>query len=159
MAALAACAGPDGAQPALPTAFPGRLSIDAVQATPPAGRLTGAIATRAPFATPLPATPRAGAPRITHDLMGKADCVYCHNSPTTLGMPPSHSLRTNAMCLGCHAVDSSVPQPTLRAAKHTLANKEACLLCHLGGENGARVVPASHAGRMNDSCRQCHQVQ
>ena len=150
---LPACVGLAEHAP-LPTASPLRPLGNVP--TPPV-RAANAAATRAPFATPLPPAPPAVAPRIPHSLIGKADCVSCHTAAqTTFRMPPSHNLRGNAMCLGCHHVDASVLQPTPKAARHTAAAGEACLLCHLKGEGGARAVPAGHAGRMNDTCRACH---
>ncbi len=39
---------------------------------------------------------------------------------------------------------------------HTVDGRENCLLCHAVG--GAKPVPASHAGRANETCRACHPV-
>ncbi|MBI5879134.1 MAG: hypothetical protein HZB53_15915 [Chloroflexi bacterium] len=154
--ALSACDGLADSPSALPTAFPARLAGDAAT---PAARLPGVMATRAPFATPLPPTPRPGAPPITHPLAGKADCISCHSARTTFAMPPSHSLRTNDMCIGCHTLDPSVLQPAPKLARHTAEGRAACLLCHLRGDNGAQGVPANHAGRLNDTCRSCHALK
>jgi len=153
---LVACDAPFANQPALPTAFPARLLGDAAT---PAGRRPGPASTPAPFATPLPVATRAAIPPITHGLAGKTDCVSCHTARTTFAVPPSHSLRTNPTCLGCHTVDPSVLRPALKAARHSAAGREACLICHLRGENGAQAVPANHAGRMNDTCRECHALK
>ena len=54
----------------------------------------------------------------------------------------------------------SASQVTLHYPRieHGLAGREQCLLCHESGLAGAPVVPATHAGRTNDTCQVCHKV-
>lgn len=42
------------------------------------------------------------------------------------------------------------------AIPHDLEGKEDCTSCHKVGE-GSMPLPASHQGRDNSTCRQCHQ--
>jgi hypothetical protein len=160
---LAACVAPRGGRPTLPTAMPAVQreegspipALNAVQASQSAGPTS----TAAPWATPIPPPPPPPARGITHDLIGKADCLYCHNTPASFGIPRDHARRSNATCLGCHALSLSAPQPTPRAMPHPIDGLEGCLLCHLQGDNGASIVPADHARRTNDVCISCHHAR
>lgn len=42
---------------------------------------------------------------------------------------------------------------------HDLIGREACLACHETGVGRATQVPSDHAGRTNDMCLNCHEVQ
>jgi hypothetical protein len=148
----------------LPTAIAGVRQTGSDTATPAGARplaqqLAWPTGTPAPWATPLPPTPGPGAPGIPHMVDGSADCLYCHDSPAYFGVPANHKSRTNDSCLGCHLLATRAPQAVAKAIPHTLAGRSACLICHLQGSNGATVVPASHGGRLNDTCRTCHSAQ
>ena len=39
---------------------------------------------------------------------------------------------------------------------HELAGREACLACH--APTGVKPVPATHAGRTNETCQACHKL-
>jgi hypothetical protein len=159
-----ACGTLPAAPDALPTAVAGVVLKGKDMATPVGARplaqqLAYPTGTPAPWATPLPPTPGPGAPGIPHTLDGNADCLYCHDSPAYFGVPASHKKRTNDTCTGCHTLAARAPQAVAQAIPHTLAGRAACLICHLQGSNGAPVVPASHGGRLNDTCRTCHSGQ
>lgn len=159
----AECAPEQGPRPVLPTAIPGISSQDAEFSTPSGRRATptpgGPTSTPAPWATPLPPTPPPPAPGIPHDLAGKDDCLYCHKTKASFGIPPNHARRTNAMCRGCHGLSSSAPQPAPPPIPHSIAGHEACLLCHLQGSNGAPPEPGDHAGRLSETCQTCHRTK
>ncbi|MBI5304717.1 MAG: hypothetical protein HY868_21465 [Chloroflexi bacterium] len=148
-------------RPELPTAMPGNVVVINARAGTPASRENrtqvsdGPTSTPAPWATPLPPTPRPKARPLSHDLKGKADCLYCHKGPTYYRVPADHATRKNEMCLGCHSTASGPPPP----APHPKAGREACLVCHLTGKNKARPVPTDHGGRLNDTCAGCHAIK
>lgn len=148
-----------GERPALPTAILGVISHDGGAPMPnPEGNAKiaqGPTSTPAPWATPLPPTPLPKARAVSHNLIGKSDCLYCHRGPTYYRMPADHATRTNQTCLGCHATSSAPPRPV----PHPKAGREACLVCHLIGINGARAVPGDHGGRLNDTCGTCHEIK
>lgn len=55
-----------------------------------------------------------------------------------------------------------IPSPTTarvsaRLIPHPIAGREKCLLCH--GEGEAAAVPADHAGRSDETCIACHDMQ
>jgi hypothetical protein len=61
--------------------------------------------------SPAPATPGAAAdgppgaaPALSHEVVGKEDCLSCHvvGAKKPLGMAESHKGRDNAICRGCH---------------------------------------------------------
>jgi len=161
-----------GSRPALPTAVPAGITSTPVTgavgptSTPPLWAtplpsLTptwGPTSTPAPWATPIPTPlPRSILPPgIPHSVAGRDNCLYCHNTPASFGVPPDHAKRTNAMCLGCHALSPSAPQPRPPAIPHAISGRVACLVCHLMGTNGARHVPVDHTGRGNNTCQKCH---
>ncbi len=118
-------------------------------------------------------------PPIPHTLEGRSDCIACHGTGLAGApkFPPDHAGRTNAMCQGCHKpgpVRSTSPTvtPSTRPATaatpastaggipripHPLQGRDNCLACHATGLGGSPKVPASHAGRTNETCRACHQ--
>lgn len=57
------------------------------------------------------------------------------------------------------AAPSPTPEPTASAPviPHSLQGRDDCLACHSKGTGGAPRVPASHAGRTNETCQLCHQ--
>ncbi len=156
---LAACAPSLGERPALPTAIPGVSSSDIVFETPePKGAKTptpsGPTSTPAPWATELPPTPLPPPPQVGHVLAGHENCLECHTIDSFYSIPKDHVRRSAATCLGCHAVPEGGQAPRL---VHAVPGREACLTCHLQGKNGAPAEPGDHAGRLNDSCLNCHQ--
>lgn len=156
---LVGCATGFGERPELPTAIPGMMSKQGEAKTPVSQRISatsdqGPTSTPAPWATALPPTPLPKARAVSHNLVGKSDCLYCHKGPTYYRVPADHAVRTNQTCLGCHAPTSSPP----RAVPHPKAGREGCLICHLLGKNGARAVPGDHGGRLNDTCATCHLI-
>lgn len=153
---LIGCAPDLSKSSALPTAIPGVISTDNETQSSKAKIAQGPTSTPAPWATPLPPTPLPKNARpVSHNLVGKADCLYCHRGPTYYRMPADHATRTNQTCLGCHATTAGPP----RAVPHPKAGREACLVCHLTGKNGARAVPGDHGGRLNDTCGTCHEIK
>lgn len=127
--------------------------------------------------------PQQGAmPPIPHPVAGREQCALCH--ATGVGgapkFPADHTGRTNEMCQLCHKPGSAQPAtgqatpatkpttgtPVAKPATagtapripHPLQNRENCLACHQAGVGGANKVPASHAGRTNETCRGCHQT-
>lgn len=61
--------------------------------------------------SPAPATPGAApdgppraAPALSHEVVGKEDCLSCHvvGGKKPLGMAETHKGRDNAICRGCH---------------------------------------------------------
>ena len=148
-------------RPELPTAIPGLVSNDMVFATPEARRTrtpdyTGPTPTPAPWATALPPTPLPPAPVMGHELAGHENCFDCHTLTSFYKLPADHGRRALTTCLGCHAEPE---QPNMPAIPHPVAGYEACLVCHLQGTNGAPAEPGNHAGRMNDTCLNCHKPQ
>ncbi len=144
-------------RPALPTAVPDVGStgqpVTTPGAVPPATRKpAGPTSTPAPWATPLPPTPLPTPPKVPHPVVGHYNCRYCHDSPASFGFPPDHKRRTNAMCLGCHALGVASPP----AIPHAVTGRERCLYCHLRGDNGAPPEPGDHADRKDDVCQKCH---
>jgi hypothetical protein len=146
-----------GERPALPTAMAGVPSNGAIASTRQGRTPTpdGPTSTPAPWATGLPPQPPPPAPIIPHELAGNEECVVCHTKASGLALPLDHARRKPGTCLGCHRVDIGwLPTPVPMG--HALNGQEACLMCHLQGKNGAPVEPGDHAGRLNDTCLNCH---
>ncbi len=65
-------------------------------------------------------TDRAQAqPAITHPVEGRSDCLLCHGQGKVRPVPQSHSVFTNATCLGCHQVGgaaTATPSPAATSA-------------------------------------------
>ena len=145
-------------RPALPTAIAGVYSGDTVYSTP-GPRVTrthvdsGPTSTPAPFATALPPTPLPPAPEMEHPVADNEQCFNCHYPKAYYALPLDHVKRSLTTCLGCHRVQDPFIMP---AIPHGVAGREACLMCHLQGKNGAPVEPGDHAGRLNDTCLNCH---
>jgi formate-dependent nitrite reductase cytochrome c552 subunit len=118
-------------------------------------------------------------PPIPHTLEGRSDCIACHGTGLAGApkFPPDHAGRTNEMCQVCHKpgpvrttsptatviarpATASSPVPTTNSIPripHSLQGRDNCLACHATGLGGSPKVPASHAGRTNETCRICHQ--
>jgi len=104
----------------------------------------------------LAANPTSGvAKSIPHTIEGRENCLLCHASGTSEGIPSSHQGRTSDTCVACHQPDNTVPQGSeAPSIPHVLVDRENCLGCH--GEATLLSVPSSHQGRENDSCTDCH---
>ena len=141
-------------------------------ATPAAGSGT-AVATTTPAAAG-----GGGPPAIPHTLVGRDNCLVCHNPVG--GIRPAlkdHEGRTNDTCQGCHKPAASASPAATPAAgsgttvatttpaaasgggppaiPHTLVGRDNCLICH-NPEGGIKPAPKDHAGRTNDMCQGCH---
>ncbi len=105
---------------------------------------------------PIGMEPAAVRP-IPHLIEGRDDCLACHESGVggASQVPADHAGRTNETCGQCHVVASTAPvaAPTI---PHPLEGRGDCLVCHQQGVDGASRVPADHAERTSESCRQCH---
>jgi predicted CXXCH cytochrome family protein len=67
----------------------------------------------APTAPPTPGadgTPRA-APALSHEVVGKEDCLSCHvvGAKRPLGTSELHKGRDNSLCRGCHLSAAAKP--------------------------------------------------
>ena len=105
---------------------------------------------------PIGIEPAAVRP-IPHPVEGRDNCLACHESGVggASQVPADHAERTNETCTQCHVVASSTPVAA-PYIPHSLEGRGDCLACHESGVSGASQVPANHAGRTNESCRQCH---
>lgn len=64
-----------------------------------------------------------------------------------------------AACVALFLAISAAPafaQEKPAVTPHDLAGKENCLMCHSGAMEGMKAVPASHEGRGNETCQNCH---
>ena len=97
-------------------------------------------------------------PVMSHDLAGKENCVMCHSGAMEgiPAQPADHEGRALDTCLLCHAADAEMQTSAASAPPHDLAGKEACSMCHSGAMEGMPAAPASHEGRVDDSCTLCH---
>lgn len=95
---------------------------------------------------------------VSHDLAGKENCVMCHSGAMEgiPAQPAGHEGRALDTCLLCHAADAEMQTSAASAPPHDLAGKEACSMCHSGAMEGMPAAPASHEGRVDDSCTLCH---
>lgn len=116
---------------------------------------------------------QGGPPQIPHAKEGRTDCLSCHEKGVNGApkFPTDHTGRTNEMCVACHqfkpGAANATPAPTATGPAtsagvppvipHTLDGRDQCLTCHQTGVGGAPKVPATHAGRTNDTCKGCHQ--
>jgi len=112
---------------------------------------------------------QGGPPAIPHPLDGRAQCLACHEKGVggAPKAPPDHAGRTNEMCVVCHQpgpakapATGATPAPAAAGGipqiPHPIEGRDNCLNCHQTGVGGAPKAPASHAGRTNDLCQQCH---
>lgn len=114
-----------------------------------------------------------GAPKYPADHTGRTNemCVLCHQSSTsapaagattapTAGASPAAGA-TTAPTGGATPAASGTPAAPPAGGPpfipHPLEGRDQCLTCHQTGVGGAPKVPADHAGRTNDTCRNCHQ--
>jgi cytochrome c5 len=106
-------------------------------------------------------------PAISHDLVGRSDCLTCHKLGTgdAPRVPDNHSGLTSAICQTCHtAVEEIVgvaggagaPITEAPSIPHGLDGFGACTLCHAEGGPGIPRLPDDHQGRTDDLCSACH---
>ena len=103
-------------------------------------------------------------PTIPHPVEGRETCLLCHEDG--LGgaskIPDDHAGRTDETCQRCHSTADATPgaeiptSPALPLIPHPAEGREACLTCHEAGVGGASEIPDDHAGRTDETCRQCH---
>ncbi|UCC63541.1 MAG: hypothetical protein JSV36_00315, partial [Anaerolineae bacterium] len=110
----------------------------------------------------------AAVPAIPHPTEGQETCLICHEAG--LGgaskIPDDHAERTDETCQRCHVAASATPTPASLISPalafplipHPVEGQEACLACHEAGLGGASKIPGDHAGRTDETCRQCHLV-
>jgi hypothetical protein len=101
---------------------------------------------------------------IPHPVEGREACLACHEAG--LGgaskIPDDHVGRADETCGQCHVAAAAAPgavspiSPALPLIPHPVEGREACLTCHEAGLGGASKIPADHAGRTDETCRQCH---
>jgi len=117
---------------------------------------------------PAPAPPAVAPPPITHDLVGREECLMCHKMGIAYAprIPENHAGLPVDLCQTCHlaAPGVSVPEGTPALGvmplqvPHPLENRTDCRLCHETGVGDARQFPADHADRSNEVCEVCHAV-
>jgi nitrate/TMAO reductase-like tetraheme cytochrome c subunit len=148
----------------------------------PAGPAAGPTAESA--ATPTGQGGIAAAPPIPHDLVGREQCLLCHDPAGNIRpAPQDHAGRTVDSCQVCHkpaaGAGGTAVAPTATAGSggegegeeegesgfegapaipHELEGRSDCLACH-NPAGGIRPAPMDHAGRTNDSCQVCHKPQ
>ncbi|MBI4295431.1 MAG: NapC/NirT family cytochrome c [Chloroflexi bacterium] len=98
------------------------------------------------------------APFIPHTMVGRADCLQCHNATGIIPYPQDHAGRPLETCTACHR-PAPRPEPTpppsaIPGVPHSLEGRENCLLCH--SPSGAVPFPQDHAGRPINTCTACH---
>ncbi len=115
-------------------------------------------------------------PVIPHTLVGRSDCLFCHQ--TGVGgapiIPSNHAGRTNETCQGCHQPGAAVEVPPTPAGPPTptplpiptpivhpkATRQNSCATCHATlGDEQARIVSewkeSIHAAR-DVGCADCH---
>ena len=103
-------------------------------------------------------------PTIPHPVEGRETCLICHEAGVggASKIPDDHEGRTDETCQRCHGAAGTTPvgeaptSPALPLIPHPAEGREACLTCHETGAGGASEVPDDHAGRTDETCRQCH---
>ncbi len=106
----------------------------------------------------------AAVPAIPHPTEGREACLACHEAGVggASKIPDDHVGRTEETCGLCHAAAGATPTPAspvspiLPLIPHPVEEREACLSCHEAGVGGAPKTPGDHAGRTDETCRQCH---
>ncbi len=92
---------------------------------------------------------------IPHQIEGRENCLMCHASGTSEGIPSSHQGRTSDTCVACHQPGSETSQEQeVPAIPHVLTNRDNCLGCH--STQTLLSVPSDHQGRGNNMCTSCH---
>lgn len=115
---------------------------------------------------PVPST--LAPPDITHDLVGREECLMCHKVGIAYAprIPENHRGLPVDICQTCHlaAPGISVPEETPVLGEmpsqvpHPLEDRTDCRLCHETGVGDAPQFPPDHADRANEVCQVCHAV-
>ena len=131
--------------PVAPTPNPQRLLAAAPVAQ--ASELPGAAA-----AAPADAVPPATRIIFQNDVLPilQTRCVECHAAPGEAATDAAAA----RPALPAAPPPAAAPAPALgKPIPHSTAGQEECLLCHSAGP---LAVPASHAGRTQTTCQDCH---
>jgi cytochrome b subunit of formate dehydrogenase len=157
-------------KPAMPSDHAGRTDATcaachkAAAVPAPTTAPTIAPATK-PAATTAPTTAPATKPAVTTaptlgvaevqpaDHAGRTMCVACHAALPKPAMPADHAGRTDATCAACHKAAAAPAATSVPATKPAPA---ATATSSTSGAGGAKVLPASHAGRT--ICNACHET-
>jgi len=117
---------------------------------------------------PEPAPSLIAPPDITHDLVGREECLMCHKLGIAYAprIPENHIGLPVDLCQSCHlpAPGTSLPEvtPVLGVmppqVPHPVENRIDCRLCHETGVGEAPQFPADHIDRANEVCQVCHAV-
>lgn len=117
---------------------------------------------------PEPAPSTLAPPPITHDLVGREECLMCHKVGIAYAprIPENHTGLPVDICQTCHlaAPGVSVPEETAVPGEmpsqvpHPLEDRTDCRLCHETGVGDAPQFPPDHADRANEVCQVCHAV-
>jgi cytochrome c5 len=117
---------------------------------------------------PEPAPSTLAPPDISHDLVGREDCLMCHKLGIALAprIPDNHIGLPVDICQTCHlaAPGVSLPEETPEVGMlpsqvpHPVENRTDCRLCHETGVGGAPQFPTDHVDRANEVCLICHGV-
>jgi cytochrome b subunit of formate dehydrogenase len=131
----------------VPTTAP--ATKPAATTAPTTAPATKPAVTIAPTVAPTPGVAKAQ----PTDHAGRTVCVACHAALPKPAMPADHAGRTDATCAACHKA-AAAPAPTTAPATKPAA--VATATPSTGGAGGAKVLPASHAGRT--ICNACHET-
>ena len=122
--------------------------------------MCGALFVAVALASPLAAQVKVKA--VSHDVEGKANCLMCHAvgvMEPVPDVPASHEGRANETCMMCHAPTSTMVTTGAKPIPHNLEGKANCLMCHAAGiMPPAPDVPATHEGRVVETCTWCHKT-
>jgi mono/diheme cytochrome c family protein len=116
---------------------------------------------------PQPVPPSVAPPSISHDLVGREDCLMCHKMGIAFAprIPENHTGLPVEVCQTCHqaAAPAAPPPEETREAgvmpsqvPHPIEGREDCRLCHETGTGGAPQFPPDHVDRANEVCSVCH---
>jgi mono/diheme cytochrome c family protein len=114
-----------------------------------------------------PAIAAAAPPAISHELVGREDCLMCHKLGTANAprVPDNHNGLTSSICDTCHTSfgeiagaeeGTEIPIAEVPPIPHGLEGFGSCSLCHLEGSPGVPRFPDDHEGRRDDLCAACH---
>lgn len=112
--------------------------------------------------------PSTAPPPITHDLVGREECLMCHKMGIGYAprIPENHEALPVDLCQTCHSPgpgevrreETPVAGLTPPQVPHPLEDRTDCRLCHETGVGDAPQFPADHADRANEVCSVCHSL-
>jgi formate dehydrogenase subunit gamma len=149
-------------QPKLPADHAGRTDATCSACHAPAGSAPAAGTT--PPATTAPASSGV-AKALPASHAGRTTCNVCHETGTAGPKNPAdHAGRADATCVACHKPAASAPATTAPAATKPPASSSSASAPTVAPtkastsstSGGAKVLPASHAGRT--TCNVCHET-